>query len=60
MAQQVKNPSAMQETQGTWVLDESMATNPSIPAGKAHGQSDPAGYNPWGCKELDMTEHKPL
>ena len=47
MAQQVKNPSAVQETQGTrfnpWVrkipfLEEAMATDPSILTGKAHGQ----------------------
>ena len=23
-----------------------------------HGQRNLAGYNPWGCKELDMTETK--
>ena len=23
---------------------------------KSHGQRSLAGYNPWGCKELDMTE----
>ena len=22
-----------------------------------HGQRSLAGYSPWGCKELDMTEH---
>ena len=25
--------------------------------GKSHGQRNPVGYSPWGCKELDMTEH---
>ena len=25
--------------------------------GKSHRQRSLAGYNPWGCKELDMTEH---
>ena len=25
--------------------------------GKSHRQRNPAGYSPWGCKELDMTEH---
>ena len=25
-------------------------------AGKSHGQRSLAGYSPWGCKELDMTE----
>ena len=23
--------------------------------GKSHGQRSLAGYNPWGCKELNMT-----
>ena len=27
----------------------------SLP-GKSHGQRNLAGYSPWGCKELDMTE----
>ena len=25
--------------------------------GKSHGQRSLAGYRPWGCKELDTTEH---
>ena len=25
--------------------------------GKFHGQRSLAGYSPWGCKELDATEH---
>ena len=25
--------------------------------GKLHGQRSLAGYNPWGCKQSDMTEH---
>ena len=25
--------------------------------GKFHGQRSLVGYSPWGCKELDMTEH---
>ena len=25
--------------------------------GKLHGQGSLVGYGPWGCKELDMTEH---
>ena len=25
--------------------------------GKFHGQRSLVGYNPWGCKELDTTEH---
>ena len=27
--------------------------------GKSHGQRSLAGYNPWGCKESDMTEYTP-
>ena len=26
--------------------------------GVANGQGSLAGYSPWGCKKLDMTEHK--
>ena len=48
----------------TWVqslgqkdpLEEGMATHSSILAWKIHGQRSLAGYSPWGCKELDMTE----
>ena len=25
--------------------------------GESHGQRTLVGYSPWGCKELDMTEH---
>ena len=28
--------------------------------GKSHGQRSLAGYSPWGCKELDMTEQQTL
>ena len=28
--------------------------------GEFHGQRSLAGYSPWGCKELDMTEELPL
>ena len=34
-----------------------MATYCSILAGKFHGQRGLVGYRPWGCKELDTTEH---
>ena len=30
----------------------------SLPA-EFHGQKSPAGYHPWGHKELDLTEHMP-
>ena len=53
----------MQETQETWVwspgwedpLEGEMATNSSILAWKMPGTDEPGG--PWGCKELDTTEH---
>ena len=60
----------MQETQETCVqslgqedlLEEEMATTPVFLPGKSHGQRSLAGvhgipYNPWGFKELDVTEH---
>ena len=28
--------------------------------GESHGQRSLAGYSPWGCKELDMTEQLTL
>ena len=64
MAQQVKNPPAMQETQEMQVrslglegpLEEEMATHSSILPGKAHGQRSLVGYRSWGQNELDMTE----
>ena len=30
---------------------------PGFLPGKSHGQRSLVGYSPWGCKELDMTEH---
>ena len=30
---------------------------PVLLPGKPHGQKSLAGYSPWGCNELDMTEH---
>ena len=38
------------------LLEEEMANTSVFLPGKFHGQSL-AGYSPWGCKELDMTEH---
>ena len=34
-----------------------MATQSSILPGKFHGQRSLVGYNSWGCKESDTTEH---
>ena len=55
----------MQEMQETWVrslawediLEEEMATHSSILAWKIPWTEEPGGYSPWGCKELDTTEH---
>ena len=33
---------------------------PVLLPGKSHGQRSLVGYSPWGCKELDMTEHRSL
>ena len=44
-------------------LEEKMAIYSCILARKIHGQRSLEGHSPWGCKELDMTEHilsKPL
>ena len=61
----VKNPPAMQETQGTPVrslgredpLEKGMATHSSIFAWKIHGQRSLAGHSPYGQKESDTSEH---
>ena len=34
-----------------------MAAQPSILAYRIAWTEELAGYSPWGCKELDMTEH---
>ena len=53
----VKNQPAMQATQEIGVQSlEEMATYSSILAWKSHGQRSLAGYSPWGCKEVAMTE----
>ena len=57
----VKEPPVMWET---WVqslgwedpLEKGMATTPVFWPGEFHGQRSLTGYNPWGLKELDMTE----
>ena len=64
MAQQVKNPPAVQDTQETQVrslgqedpLKKEMATSPLVLPEKSHGQRSLIGYSSWGHKELDMTE----
>ena len=57
----VKNLPEMQETQVQSLsqedpLDKGMATHSSILAWKIPQSEETAGYSPWGCKELDMTE----
>ena len=36
-------------------LEEGTATHSSILAWRIHRQRSPAGYSPWGQKELDTT-----
>ena len=60
VAQIVKNPPAMQETQLQFLgwegpLEEGMATHSSILA-MENAQRSLVGYNSWGHKELDTTE----
>ena len=38
-------------------LEEEMATHSSILAWEVPWIEEPGGYNPWGCKESDITEH---
>ena len=54
----------MQEPQEKWVpslgwedpLEECMQPTPLFLPGVFHGQRSPAGYSPWGHKELDTTK----
>ena len=34
-----------------------MAAHSKIPAGRIPWTEEPDGYSPWGCKELDVSEH---
>ena len=55
----------LQETQETWVLplgqedplEKEWQPTPVFLPGKFHGQRSWAGCSPWGCRELDTTEH---
>ena len=57
----IKNLPAMQETQ-VWslgqedYLEKEWLPIPAFLPGEFHRQRSLAGYSPWGCKELDMTE----
>ena len=62
VAQWVKNPPVMQETQ-VWSLgwEDPLEKEMAVPLQysypeKPHGQRNLAGYSPWGLKELDTTE----
>ena len=64
MAQRVKNPSAMQETQEIWVRSlgwedpwkrKWQPILVFLPE-KFHGQRSLLGYSPWGRRESEMTE----
>ena len=63
MAQQVKNPPVMQETQETWVqswgwddpLEKEMATYSSVLAWRIPGTEEPGGATVHGVAESDTT-----
>ena len=64
VAQRVKNWLSMQETSfNPWVgkIPWRGKWQPMwmFLAREFHAQRNLAGYNPWGCKELDMIEHAP-
>ena len=61
MAQGVKNPSVMQETQVQSLdqedsLEKGIATHSSFLPGEFHGYRSLIGCGPWGGKEWDMTK----
>ena len=43
----------------TVILEKEMQLTPVFSPGKTHGQRRPAGYSPWGHKEVEatVTEH---
>ena len=64
MAQRVKNPPAMRETQEMQIrslgwedpLEEGRQPTPVFLPGKSHDQRILVGYSPWGSKKSDTTE----
>ena len=65
VAQVIKRLPALQETQVRSLgqedpLEKGMATSLVFLPGELHGQRSLAGYSPWGCKELGMTERLTL
>ena len=62
MAQTVKNPPEMQETQvqsldGEDPMEKGMAAHSSILAWEIPWTEEPGRLQSMGCKESDMTEH---
>ena len=65
MAQEVKNPPAVQETQDIQVwhlgredpMEAGTVAHFNILTGNTHGQRSLMGYSPENWKELDMAEH---
>ena len=59
-----KEPACQRRDEKTWArslgqedpLEKEMATHSSILVWKIPWTEEPAGYSPWGRKELDMTE----
>ena len=44
----------------TWLVVPGLSAwkpTPVFLPGESHGQRSLAGYSPWGCKKLDITEH---
>ena len=61
----VKNPSAKWETWARslcweWPWRRERLPTPVFLPGEFHGQRSLAGYSPWSCKELDMTDFHSL
>ena len=61
VAQMVKNPPAMQETQVRslgWKIPwrRKWQPTPVFLPGELHGQRSFTGYSPWGGRESDMTD----
>ena len=59
MAQSVKNPPAMQETQVRFLgledlLEKEMAAHSSVLAWRAPWTQEPGGYRPWRSQEWGM------
>ena len=65
VAQTVKNPPTMQETQVQSLgqedpLEKEMTTHSSIPAWRIPWTEQPDRHGPWGCKELDTFQRLSL